>query len=108
MEGIRDGFVNDGCFVCSLLWPGTYPCPRCRGRADYASARMMDPGLVRVRVARAHDAWEREADADSLAALLSAVHLDAPESLEALDELGCDLEHLRRAWRDLAPEHAPG
>ena len=55
MEGMRDGFVGDDCFVCGLLWPGARPCLRCGGRSSYESARMMDPGLVRVRLARALD-----------------------------------------------------
>lgn len=107
MEGIRDGFVGDECFVCGLLWPGARPCVRCGGRGNYHSAQLMDPALVRVRVARALDRWQGDGDADSLAALLTAVHLDQPESLEALAELGGDLEGLRRAWERLAPDETP-
>jgi methylphosphotriester-DNA--protein-cysteine methyltransferase len=107
MEGIRDGFVGDDCFVCGLLWPGARPCVRCGSRGNYASARLMDPGVVRVRIARAYDRWEGAGDAEALAALLTEVHLDQPESLEALDELGVDLGQLRRAWQRLAPDETP-
>lgn len=107
MEGIRDGGVIDDCFVCGLLWPHARPCPRCGGRAQFADARLADPGVVRARLGRAHDAWLRDGDAASLAALLTAVHVDQPESLDALAELGGDLELLRRAWRRCAPDQAP-
>lgn len=107
MEGIRDGFVGDDCFVCGLLWPGARPCMRCGGRSGYESARMMDPALVRVRLVRALDRWEAEGDVDTLAALLTEIHRDQPESLEALEELGHDLERLRRAWERLAPDETP-
>ncbi len=107
MEGMRDGFVVDGCFVCDLLWPGARPCVRCGGRGNWESARLVDPGLVRVRLARALDRWEGAGDVDSLAALLTEVYLDQPESLEALEELGGDLERLRRAWERLAPAETP-
>jgi methylphosphotriester-DNA--protein-cysteine methyltransferase len=107
MEGIRDGFVGDDCFVCGLLWPGARPCPRCRGRASWCEARMMDDALVAVRVARAWDAWEAEGDREALAALLTVVHLDGEAALEALDGVGTDLERLRRAWTRLASDEVP-
>ena len=38
MEGIRDGFVGDDCFVCGLLWPGARPCVRWVFAGAYRSA----------------------------------------------------------------------
>src|SRR4051812_21020416 len=107
MEGIRDGFAGDDCFVCGLLWPGARPCPRCAGAVQWSGARMMDGGVVVVRLVRALEDWRDLGDRDALAALLAAIHDDAPESLDHLDELGLDLDQLRRAWQRLAPEQAP-
>lgn len=107
MEGIRDGFAGDDCFVCGLLWPGTRPCPRCRGAVQWHGASMMDGGLVLARIGRVFDDWRAEGSADALAALLTAVHADVPESLDALDTLGTDLDELRRAWERLMPAETP-
>ena len=68
---------------------------------------MMAAGAVEVRLVRAHDAWDAAGDADSLAALLEVIHQDAPASLAALADVGLDLERLRRAWRQCAPDQAP-
>lgn len=107
MEGIRDGYAGDDCFVCGLLWPGTRPCPRCAGAVQWHAAAMMDAGLVAVRVARAYEDWRAEGDDDALEVLLTVVHANAPESLDALEELGTDVDQLRRAWTRVAPEHSP-
>lgn len=107
MEGIRDGFVGDDCFVCGLLWPGARPCPRCRGRASWCEARMTDDALVVVRITRAWDVWEGDGDREALAALLTVVHADGEAAIEALDTVGTDLERLRRAWTRLAPDEVP-
>lgn len=107
MEGIRDGWAGDDCFVCGWLWPHARPCPRCRGAVTWHSARMMDDGVVTVRVLRALDAWQGSGEVEDLAALLSAIHLDLPGSLEVMDDHGLDVETLRRAWRRAAPEQAP-
>lgn len=107
MEGIVDGFAGDDCFVCGLLWPGTRPCPRCRGAVRWTGARMMDEGLVLVRISRAYQDWRDDGDAAALAAFLAAVHADAPASIDQLDELGTDLDQLRRAWQRVAPDQAP-
>ncbi|MBK9036471.1 MAG: hypothetical protein IPL61_35365 [Myxococcales bacterium] len=108
MEGIRDGCIGDDCFVCGLLWPHARPCPRCGGRGRWRDARMMTEGAVVVRVARALDAWHGASDVDALAALLDVVHQDAPASLDALAELGVDLDQLRRAWQRSAPDQVAG
>jgi hypothetical protein len=107
MEGIRDGFAGDDCFVCGLLWPGERPCRRCGGRVQWNAARMSDPGLVQARLTRAYEAWRADGDVASLAAFLDAVHADAPESIEALETLGLDLDQLRRAWQRAAPDESP-
>lgn len=107
MEGIRDGFASDDCFVCGLLWPAARPCPRCRGSVQWVGAAMMDAGVVMVRLARAYDDWQCDGDVESLARLLTAIHLDGDEAIELLPELGTDLEQLRRAWQRLAPQWSP-
>ncbi len=107
MEGISDGFAGDDCFVCGLLWPGARPCQRCRGAVQWNGARMMDEGLVLARISRAYQDWLDDRDVASLAAFLAAVHADAPMSIEQLDDLGTDLDQLRRAWQRLAPDQAP-
>jgi hypothetical protein len=107
MEGIRDGFAGDDCFVCGLLWPGDRPCRRCRGSVQWHSARMIDGGLIEVRLARAYQDWRDDGDVESLAAFLTAVHADAPESIEHLEAFGLDLDQLRRAWQRAAPDQAP-
>jgi|GEM_PF-2924826 len=107
MEGIRDGFAGDDCFVCGLLWRNARPCPRCRGAVQWNSARMMDDALVMVRLTRAYEDWKDAGDAESLASFLEAVHVDAPESIDQLDGFGLDLDLLRRAWQRAAPDEAP-
>ena len=108
MEGIRDGYAGDDCFVCGLLWPGARPCPRCGGAMRWHHAAMMDEGYVLARIARAYDTWRGSPGEDELAALLEVVHADQPGSLDALEDLGGSLDGLRRAWADLHPEHVPG
>lgn len=42
MEGISDGRAVDSCFYCALLYPDLEPCPLCKNRLRYQSARMWD------------------------------------------------------------------
>lgn len=106
MEGIRDGFAGDDCFVCGLLWPGLRPCPRCGGAMRWVPARIVDGGVALAQVARALDTWRMVGGRDELEALLEVVHGGAPETLDALAELGTGLDELRRAWARVAPELA--
>ena len=104
---MRDGWIGDDCFVCGWLWPHARPCPRCRGSASWNHARLMDDAVVTVRVLRAYDEWRLADDVFSLAALLTAIYVDLPSSLEVAAEHGIDIERLRRAWQRAAPDQAP-
>lgn len=101
MEGMRDGFAGDECFVCGLLWPGRRPCPRCRGAMRWVPAQLLDEGVALAQVARALDGWRGGGDLEALEALLAVLHAGAPVALDALAELGGDLDELRRAWSRL-------
>lgn len=107
VEGIRDGWAGDDCFVCGWLWPHARPCPRCRGALAWHPARLIDDGVVTVRVVRALDAWQRSGDRDDLEELLTVLHLDRPGSLDVAAEHGLDVEVLRRTWQRVAPDQAP-
>lgn len=107
MEGIRDGWAGDDCFVCGWLWPHARPCPRCRGALAWHPARLADDAVVTVRVLRALDEWQRSGDQHALEALLTTLHLDRPTSLEVAADHNLDVDRLRRDWRRLAPDQAP-
>jgi hypothetical protein len=107
MEGISDGRADDACFVCGLLWPDLAPCPRCAGRLRWWPATAADDLDVLARVARGWDTWRVGRDRDTLEQLLEDLHRFAPGSLEALRSVGGDLDQLRHAWRDEAPELSP-
>jgi len=107
VEGIRDGFAGDECFVCGLLWPGERPCRRCGGAMRWHHAAIADDQIVLIKVGRALDAWRALGGDAELEALLDVVHVEAPASLDALADLGGSLDELRRAWATLHPEHAP-
>lgn len=103
MEGVRDGFAAEDCFVCGLLWPGTSPCPRCGGAVRWQHAAIVDD----AHLAGAYQRWCGDGDRDALAAFLTALHAEAPDSLAQLDGLGTDLDALRAAWARLAPDQKP-
>ncbi len=105
MEGMRDGYAGDDCFVCGLLWPGARPCPRCAGGMRWVPAQIFDADVALVKVARALDSWRGSGGRDELEALLEVVHAGAPVTLDALADLGSSADELRRAWSLVAPEH---
>ncbi len=107
MEGMRDGFAGDTCFVCGLLWPYRRPCPRCRGGMRWVPARWLDEQSALLAVGRALDTWRSLGDRASLEALLECVHGGEWFTVEALEDLGSSLDELRRAYAEVAPEHAP-
>ena len=102
MEGVRDGGAVDDCFVCALLWPGTDPCPRCAGAMHWRPASLASDDALDARITAATAAWRAAPSRATLEALLELLHAGAaplPAEL-ALDDL-------RRAWTQVAPEHAP-
>ncbi len=107
MEGIRDGFAGDDCFVCALLWPDTRPCRRCGGAMRWHHAAISDEAVQLVKVGRALDAWQASAGDDELDTLLDVLHVGLPESLEALAGLGGSLDELRQAWARRHPALVP-
>jgi hypothetical protein len=106
VEGIRDGHAGDECFVCGLLWPGARPCRRCGGRMRWSPATMLDENLALIKVGRALDTWRSRGGREALEELLEIVHAGGSLTVDALHDMGGDLDELRRAYARLAPEHA--
>ena len=95
IEPRPQGVRAEGCGTCRLLHPGLADCPRCRGRAAFRPARMMDPDAIRREVFRAADAYAPGREA--LDALVDLLFLYAPVALAALEEHGrLTLDDLRR------------
>lgn len=95
MNDDDQGVLAEGCGACKILYPGLADCPRCKGRAAFRPARMMDRDSIRREVFRAADAYVPERG--RLDALLDLLYLYRPVALQALEEHGRPtLDDLRR------------